>query len=264
MGNDLQPGFLSSRIRPLKIAGRPEVIMLNADLYPSIFERKSIRKYTDAPLTTEQTDAMQAAIAALVPLFPNEKYKLEFSPEKRRIYAYCENTAAGNANAGFLLQQLDLALFAAGLGRLWFGMGTDPKDIKPEPPLSYAICLKVGNAAEPLARQSESEFERKPIGEVIDNVDLQKTFKAVRLAPSAANSQPWRFVREGGVIRAFRKKPGFIKAIMFGRMNQCDMGIALCHAILALERDGYTVKGVSADAPGTVPDGYEHTASIQI
>lgn len=238
--------------------------MLNSDLYPHIFKRKSIRKYADAPLSAEQAGAVREVLDGLVPLFPDEKYKLEFSPEKKRVYAYCENTVTGNANIGFLLQQFDLSLHGMGLGRLWFGMGQEPKDIKAESPLSYAICLKIGNAAEPLSRESTAEFNRKPIGEVITDSDLQPVFEAVRLAPSAGNSQPWLFMRDGDAIRLYRKKPGFIKAAIMGRMNQGDMGIALCHAVLALEHAGYTVRGISANAPGTVPNGYEYTATIQI
>jgi len=238
--------------------------MLNPDLYPTIFKRKSIRKYSDAPLSAEQTDSVHAAIGSLAPLFPEEKYKLDFNPEKKRVYAYCEDTVAGNANVGFLLQQLDLALFGAGLGRLWYGMGRDPKDAKPTPPFSYDICMKVGTAAEPLARQSAAEFKRKPIGEVIADVGLQPAFEAVRLAPSANNTQPWRFTREGGAIHAFRKKPGFISAALYGRMNQGDMGIALCHAVLGLEHEGYTVKEIFVSTPMSVPDGCEYTATIRI
>ena len=236
--------------------------MLNPDLCPYIFKRKSIRKYSDAPLSAEQIDVVQSALDSLVPLFTEEKFKLDFNPDKQRVYAYCENTIAGNANVGFLLQQLDLALFGAGLGRLWFGTGRAPKDIKPAPLLSYAICLKVGGAAEPLARQSIAEFDRKPIGEVIASVDLQPAFEAARLAPSARNTQPWQFTRDGDAIHAFRKKPGFISAAILGRMNQSDMGIALCHAVLGLEHKGYAIKPFSRNAPASVPDGYEYTATI--
>ena len=238
--------------------------MLNPDLYPHIFKRKSIRKYSDTPMLAEEINTVQGAIYSLTPLFPKEKYTLEFNPDKQRVYAYCENTITGNANVGFLLQQLDLALFSASLGRLWFGMGREPKDLKTMPTLSYAICLKIGVATEPIARQSTNEFDRKPINEVIDNIDLQPAFEAVRLAPSARNSQPWRFIREGDAIHAFRKRPGFIAAALLGRMNQCDMGIALCHAILALEHDGHTIKEISSGTPISVPDGYEYTATIQI
>ena len=238
--------------------------MLNHDLYAHIFLRKSIRKYDDTPLSAEYITIVQSTIENLVPLFPDEKYLLEFSPEKYRIYAYCENTVAGNANLGFLLQQVDLTLFGAGLGRLWFGMGREPRDIKKAPPLSYAICLKVGVSAEPIARENTESFDRKSIGEVVADSDLWAAFEGVRLAPSARNVQPWWFVREGDSIHAFRKKQGFINAALIGRMNQGDMGIALCHAVLGLEHEGYAIKEIVRSAPESVPDGYEYTATIRV
>jgi hypothetical protein len=240
------------------------VIMLNSDIYPHIFTRKAIRKYAEAPLSAEQTGVIRDAIGGLAPLFPDEKYQLEFAPAKQRVYAYGENTITGNANVGFLLQQLDLALFGAGLGRLWYGTGREPKDIKPTPPLTYVICLKVGVAAEPLARQTSAEFDRKPLSEVTADEELQNVFAAVRLVPSARNMQPWQFVREGDAIHAFHKKPGLIAAALLGRMSQSDMGIALCHAVLALEHEGYTIKDISAHAQVSIPDGYEYTATIMI
>ena len=238
--------------------------MLNPDLYNYIYKRKSVRSYKDVSLSAEQIETGQNTVTGLVPLFPDEKYSLKFSPEKQRIYAYCENTVAGNANLGFLLQQADLALFGAGLGRLWYGMSMAPKGIKVEPPLSYAICMKVGVSAEPISRESVTEFIRKPIGEVIDDETLWPAFEAARLAPSARNLQPWWFRREGASIHAFRKRPGLINAALLGRMSQGDMGIALCHAVLGLEHEGYVIKGIVRGAPESTPGGYEYTASILI
>ena len=238
--------------------------MLNPDFYDNIFVRKSIRKYEDAPLSPEQIETVRGVLEGLVPLFPDEKRSLEFSPEKQRIYGYCENTVAGNANLGFLLQQVDLALFGAGLGRLWFGMGREPRDVEKTQPLSYAICMKVGISAEPIAREAMAGFSRKPIGEVIEDSALWPAFEAVRLAPSARNVQPWWFQPEGQSIHAFRKKQGFINAALLGRMNQGDMGIALCHAVLGLEHEGRAIKEIVRNAPEPVPAGYEYTATIRL
>ena len=243
---------------------KKEVIMLNPDLYSYVFRRKSVRKYEDGPLSAAQIEVVESTLAGLVPLFPDEKFALEFNPGKQRLYAYCENTVIGNANLGFLLQQVDLALFGAGLGRLWFGMGRAPRDIKEAPPLSYAICLKVGIAAEQIARENTTGFDRKPIEEVIADADLWAAFETVRLAPSARNVQPWWFEREGADIHAFRKKQGFVNAALIGRMNQGDMGIALCHAVLGLEHEGYVIKEIFHIAPESVPGGYEYTATIRI
>jgi len=239
--------------------------MLNPALYPPIFARKSIRKYADTPLTPAQLTAVKAELAKAAPLLPGEQYKLELgeSREGWRVYGYCENTPLSNANLGFLLQQLDLALHLQGLGRLWFGMGRQPKGSQPPRGLSYAMCLKVGAAAEPLARESAAEFDRKPIETVISGADCHTLFEPVRLAPSARNSQPWAFTVDGDEIHVWRRQPGLFDKLLIDRMNWLDMGIALCHAVLSLEHAGKKFE-VEFDAPDNTPPncGYLLTLGI--
>ena len=218
--------------------------MLNPNLYDPIFHRKSIRSYSAAPLTPEQLALIKAEIGKVVPLLPAERFQLVLGEAKEgwRIYGYCENTPLSNANLGFVLQQLDLALYLQGLGRLWFGMGRNPGDGKPPKGqglsgkgLSYAMCLKVGNASQSLSRESTGQFDRKPMEEVMDE-GLRELFEPVRLAPSARNVQPWYFTKEESGIRAWRMTPRI--KIIIDRMSWIDMGIALCHAALALEHAG--------------------------
>jgi len=243
--------------------------MLNPNLYAPIFTRKSIRKYAETPLTPAQLSVVKAELQRAVPLLPGEQYKLELgeSREGWRVYGYCENTPLSNANLGFLLQQIDLALHLQGLGRLWFGMGREPRDSKPPKGLSYAMCLKVGIAAEPLARESAAEFDRRPINTVIDEDGLYALFEAVRLAPSARNSQPWRFTEDNDKILVWRTQPyGMLKRVL-DRMNWIDMGIALCHAALSLEHAGKEFKvEVDASVKATIkaPKGIDYLLTLDI
>ena len=211
--------------------------MLNPELYEPIFARKSVRKYAETPLSAAQLGAVKAEIANAVPLLPGAKYKLALGEAKEgwRIYGFCENTPLSNANLGYMLQQLDLALHNQGLGRLWFGMGRSTGGIKAPAGLSYAMCLKVGVAAEPIPRESTGAFDRKPITEVIDNAGLYELFEPVRLAPSARNMQSWTFTEDNGSIHVWRKQPGGMLKMFIDRMNWLDMGISLCHMVLALE-----------------------------
>lgn len=213
--------------------------MLNPMLYSAMLERKSIRKYSDAPLTEEQLAQVNAEIAAVTALLPNETFSLELNTSKEgwRIYGYCENTTLGNVNLGYIMQQLDLALHVQGLGRLWYGFGRKPSDITPPKGLTYAMCLKIGNPAEDLTREIH-EFDRKQ--SVTSDVELAELLEPARLAPSAMNSQPWYFTAQGDDIHVWRQKLG-LKKLILDRMNLIDVGIALCHAVLALERAGKTV-----------------------
>jgi len=239
--------------------------MLNPALYAPIFTRKSVRKYADTPLTPAQLAAVKAELAKAVPLLPGEKYRLELGESKEgwRVYGYCENTPLSNANLGFLLQQLDLALHLQGLGRLWFGMGREPKDSKPPKGLSYAMALKAGVSAEPIARASTAEFDRRPIETVVDQPDLHGLFEAVRLAPSARNVQPWYFTADGGTVHAWRKEPSGLLKHLIGRMHWVDMGIALCHAALALENAGKAYQ-IEVTAPKETPDGHDYLLTLAI
>jgi len=239
--------------------------MLNPSLYVPIFTRKSIRKYAETPLSPAQLGAVKAEIANAAPLLPGEKYHLELGEAREgwRVYGFCENTPLSNANLGFLLQQIDLALHAQGLGRLWFGMGRSTGGIKAPVGLSYAMCLKVGVSAEPIARESTDEFDRKPIDEVVDDADLYELFGPVRLAPSARNDQSWSFASEVGKVRVWRKQPSGMLKLLIDRMNWIDMGIALCHAALSLEHAGkaFTVE-VAPSAEGR--EGYDYLLTLAL
>jgi len=64
-----------------------------------------------------------------------------------------------------------------------------------------------------------------PLGEVLE---------AVRIGPSASNRQPWRIVREGAAVHFFlARTPGYDKMLGKIRLQEVDMGIALCHFELA-------------------------------
>jgi len=232
--------------------------MLNQAFYPAIFERKSIRKYSETPLSDEQMELVKREVAAVTPLLPNEKFALELSTSKEgwRIYGYCENTTLGNVNLGYILQQLDLALHVDGLGRLWYGFGRKPGDVTVPKGLTYAMCLKIGNSAEPLNREIH-EFDRKPV--VTPDAALVELLEPARLAPSAMNSQPWYFTADGSDIHVWRQKLG-LKKLILDRMNLIDVGISLCHAALAMERAGKTVTAKTCD--GLVLDDMQYVCTL--
>jgi len=234
--------------------------MLNPAFYAPIFERKSIRKYAETPLTAEQLKLVKAEMEAVVPLLPNEKFKLELNPSKEgwRIYGYCENTPMGNVNLGYVLQQLDLALHIADLGRLWYGFGRAPRDVKAPKGLSYAMCLKIGAADEPLNRELAA-FDRRE--SVTTNPALAELLEPARLAPSAMNSQPWMFSGDANCIHVWRQKLG-IKKLVLGRMNLIDMGIALCHAALAIEHAGKAF-AVEVNAPAEDMNNYDYLLTLE-
>jgi hypothetical protein len=65
---------------------------------------------------------------------------------------------------------------------------------------------------------------------------LEAALEAVRIGPSASNRQPWRIIREGASGHFFlARTPGYDKMLGEIRLQEVDMGIALCHFELAAQ-----------------------------
>jgi nitroreductase len=66
-----------------------------------------------------------------------------------------------------------------------------------------------------------------------------QALESVRIGPSASNRQPWRIIREGAHYHFFlARTPGYDKMTGEIRLQEVDMGIALCHFELAAEELG--------------------------
>ena len=66
-----------------------------------------------------------------------------------------------------------------------------------------------------------------------------QALEAVRIGPSASNRQPWRVIREGASIHFFlARTPGYDKMTGEIRLQEVDMGIALCHFELVAKELG--------------------------
>ncbi|MGE5844209.1 MAG: nitroreductase family protein [Syntrophaceae bacterium] len=63
---------------------------------------------------------------------------------------------------------------------------------------------------------------------------FEQALESVRIGPSASNRQPWRVVREGTSCHFFlQRTPGYDKMTGEVKLQDVDMGIALCHFELA-------------------------------
>lgn len=66
-----------------------------------------------------------------------------------------------------------------------------------------------------------------------------EALEAVRIGPSASNRQPWRIVREGASFHLFlQRTPGYDRMTGEVRLQEVDMGIALCHFEAAARESG--------------------------
>ncbi|WP_099189599.1 nitroreductase family protein [Tepidibacter mesophilus] len=250
--------------------------MKHNDFYDVIFKRKSVRKYDLTPVDEKTIEDISTYMNTVKPMYENIKIEMKIVTQESvksllpikapyYILVSSENKEGYLTNAGFMIQQVDLFLSANGIGSCWVGMAQPKKGIVNESELEYVIALAFGNPAETLHRKDISQFKRKSIEEIRDTNGKDQLIELARLAPSATNSQPWFFSIDNYKINVYCVKSNFIKAIMYKKMNQIDMGIAICHLWVAarhFEKDlKYTFDKEEEEKS---PSGYYYITSLII
>ena len=234
---------------------------LNDSLYPVIFRRKSARSYSNAPVPEDFLVKLRDFMTETVPLLPSEKAAFEIQPHKgsaMKIAAYAKNEPAAFINLAFMLQQTDLFIQSNGMGALW--NATVRASEKQMEGLPYGICLVFGTVNENAFRTGNSEFDRKKAEEITDSPD-NPAAEAVRLSPSARNRQPWFLSCKEGQIDFYCRKIGLLGNTLLKGLQWIDIGIAVCHAVLALQKGGFSVS-VASEASAAEKEGYIYMLSL--
>ena len=122
--------------------------------------------------------------------------------------------------------------------------------------------LAFGNSNEPVHRTNSSEFNRNSLSSISRIPGADDILEPARLAPSASNTQPWFFSGNTDEITVSRKKLNLIKAILYDKMNQIDVGIALCHLWLSLDHQDKSVAYNFEKA--SAPNGYEFMTKVKV
>lgn len=250
-----------------------ERTMNNPDLYNTIFKRKSIRKYRKEPLESSKLMDLQKFMEKLAPLYGDIKTEIAILPEKdiklllpirspHYIAIYSETKNGYLQNAGFMLQQVDLYLSANGMGACWLGLGLPQKESASRNGLEFVITMAFGYADEPLHRQSTTEFKRKSLPEISSADGAEELLEAVRLAPSASNTQPWYFSGSADRIIISRRLPNILKEALYSKFNRIDIGIAMYHLWIAALHQGKTIEFTRDNY--AVPKGNEYMATAHI
>lgn len=106
----------------------------------------------------------------------------------------------------------------------------------------------------------EGSFERPLAPERAG--ELAQPLEAIRLAPSAANKQPWRVVVMGDELHLYLHRS--INGTMNGDVQVADMGIAQAHFDLVAGEQGMKVHLKWSNPGIPVPDDTEYIGTIQI
>lgn len=221
--------------------------MIDSELYPAIFKRKSIRKFIQEPLAKSTIQELNHQISHIEPLFGNIKTEVAVLAENdiggifsikapHYLAIYSEETEGYLINAGYILQQLDLYLSKEGIGSLWLGLGKPQENLNAKNGLKYVITLAFGKANEDIHRNSLSEYKRKDLNEISSVKGAEEFIEVVRLAPSSTNNQPWYLEGSESEMDIYCKRLSFVKNTFFPLFNKfilIDMGIALCHLKIA-------------------------------
>lgn len=246
------------------------------DFYDVMFKRKSIRKYNLDPLDEKTLEDISTCMNTVKPMYEDIKVEMNIVTQEAvksllpikapyYILVSSENKEGYLTNVGFMLQQVDLFLSSNGLGSCWVGMARPKKEIIKGSKLEYVIALAFGKPAETLHRENISEFKRKAIEEIRDTNKEDKLIEAARLAPSSTNSQPWFFRIANDRIHVYCVKSNFIKAIVYKKMNQIDIGIGICHLWIASRYFGKDLKYTfDKEALENFPVGYYYIVSLII
>lgn len=266
---------------------RQDNMIFSQPLEDVIKLRRSVRSYTDAPISKEIKEKIDAYILTIESPFPTKttfkfiEAALEPNGLKLGTYgmikgassfigAVVPDTPFGVEALGYEFEQLILFLTTLDLGTCWLGgtfnRGEFQKVMGAADSMLFPAVSPVGyfekkSLKEKLVRSFIKADARKPWVTLFFDGDFSSPLteaaagayafplEMVRLGPSASNKQPWRIVKAGEFYHFYEYKiPGYSSAFTFD-MQAIDMGIAACHFRLAAIEKGLKGIFVLGDAP---------------
>ncbi|MFA6845312.1 MAG: nitroreductase family protein [Sphaerochaetaceae bacterium] len=243
------------------------------ELYDAIFKRKSMRKYDGTlTLTTEELEGIVQKTRTIIPLYEKIKVKFALVPRKETtakwgeycLLMYSEKDPNYLLNAGYMLQQMDLYCASLNIGSCWYGLAKVKEHQVAG--LEYVIMLALGKSSAHDFRTGISEFNRKDMGKIWQGDFSPKVKEAVRVAPSACNTQPWRIEEKGSLVMVYQNTQlkSFIPKSKRAYFNTIDLGIALCHLEIAFLHEGYCFDRLLSSATGADSQGLWEIATYQV
>ena len=258
------------------------------DFKKLIETRKSVRTFDGRPLSREDLRKLCEAIERItnpwnIPvrfvLLDAKEHGLSspvIAGEQLYIAAKVPCVPHCEEAYGYSFEQMVLCAWSLGIGTTWIG-GTMKRELferaaAPEPVEIMPIVSPLGYPAkEPTEvdrklRASVRGDERLPARELFYEGDFShpiaepdELLEAVRWAPSAANLQPCRVVRDRSKYHFYEKHPQGYQAKVRWDVQRIDIGIAICHLMCV------TGGRCSIEDPGLAADaGLEYIATMTV
>ncbi len=241
---------------------------MSMNIYEAMFARHSVRKYHMKPLPSELLEKIRKMVRSASSLDNGSRVEFEIYENLNRkktarglwtvdapyyLLVYSEDTPAAYRNAGYVAEQVVLYMMTKEIGTCYLGatkVGSAEKD-----GLKRLMVIAFGEADGPLCRDPE-EAHRLPMAALCTYKDepgeyLKKILRAARIAPSGMNIQPWRFVVYFDRLYVFAKKETIPQPKFMTLMRDFDMGIMLCHIMLAAEEFWMNMETVTEDQYAT-------------
>lgn len=233
------------------------------NLMNCIYRRHSVRKYKNERLSTNTLNEIEALANSNLKLYKNISMYAHLVEDGEKIHKISKGIIGSYGkiiaphyivitseekegyleNVGFALERLVLQLTGMNIGSCWIG-GFIKKELLngiiniPQNQIPIiVISFGYPKNEEDLTNIISADYKRKSIKDFCSgnfNDEWTGIMKAVGRAPSAMNSQPWRFFKSEDIINLYTIKRTIITRHL-EIMNRIDAGIALCHMHIALE-----------------------------
>ncbi len=261
----------------------------------SIRSRRSVRTFDGKPLCPEDAEkVMGFAKTADNPYAIPVSWKLLDAKKdglKCPVIAGTDTYIAGKMRVlphseeafGYSFERIVLYAESLGLGTTWIAgtmdrdafekaMELEEGEIMPcVSPLGYPASKM--SLREKLMRKGVRADSRMEFGKLFFNGNfsnpltedkagvLKEAFEAVRLGPSAVNKQPWRAVLCEDKVHFYEfPTPGYVSGSGWD-LQKIDLGIALCHFVLAAKECGIETVFEQADPGIGTGDRLQYIAS---
>ena len=220
-------------------------------LYDAIFWRRSTRQFRMERLDEGLLKDIAAFYEGVAPLFPGISTEIGMTccldsgrfakglfTVKAPYYLsfYSEERDRSDMNAGYICEQLCLYMLTKGIASCIFASGTLREAPERRGSKKLVILIAFGKPEGALRRRA-SDAKRLPVRELCVYKDKPKRWmteviEAARLAPSALNKQPWRFVVVGNRIHMFSRRGSMERP---GRWDEFNFGAMFSHIAVASE-----------------------------
>ena len=261
----------------------------------AINKRKSVRKYSDQKLTQNQLNDIRNIISNSNSLYEDIDVDIDLMEGKKiwnsikgivgsygkveapyYLIGSTEEKDGHLQNIGYILEHIILKLTTKELATCWIGGRIQKKELKNKlknnKNLNPRIIVALGHPKNKDDLHRKKEPKRKKLEELIINdqepIEFEEILSKARLAPSAMNSQPWRFqVNQKEIDLYIKTKRGLVNRVLskvgnLDSMNRIDAGIALKHIEIAAQ-DNYEKIRITKKSNKDKKN-YEYISTIEI